>query len=87
MQTTVNKLAEQGVRVRCLALGGVDLTTPAGKTMVIEAVAQFEKDLRGLPLQRRPRWTFRFTPTPGLWLSAVKNMSAAAEPSRSSPRA
>jgi putative DNA-invertase from lambdoid prophage Rac len=50
VQTTVNKLAEQGVRVRCLALGGVDLTTPAGKTMgVIAAVAQFEKDLRGLP--------------------------------------
>ena len=47
VQTTVNKLAEQGVRVHCLALGGVDLTSPAGKmTMgVIAAVAQFEKDL------------------------------------------
>ncbi len=46
--TTVNKLTEQGVRVHCLALGGVDLTSPAGKmTMgVIAAVAQFEKDLR-----------------------------------------
>jgi putative DNA-invertase from lambdoid prophage Rac len=47
VQTTVNKLAKQGVRVYCLALGGVDLTSPAGKmTMgVIAAVAQFEKDL------------------------------------------
>jgi putative DNA-invertase from lambdoid prophage Rac len=47
VQTTVNKLAKQGVRVHCLALGGVDLTSPAGKmTMgVIAAVAQFEKDL------------------------------------------
>jgi putative DNA-invertase from lambdoid prophage Rac len=47
VQTTVNRLAELGVRVHCLALGGVDLTSPAGKmTMgVIAAVAQFEKDL------------------------------------------
>ena len=47
VQTTVNKLAKQGVRVHCLALGGVDLTSPAGTmTMgVIAAVAQFEKDL------------------------------------------
>ena len=36
-----------GVRVHCLALGGVDLTSPAGKmTMgVINAAAQFERDL------------------------------------------
>ncbi len=36
-----------GVRVHCLALGGVDLTSPAGKmTMgVINAVAEFERDL------------------------------------------
>jgi putative DNA-invertase from lambdoid prophage Rac len=36
-----------GVRVHCLALGGVDLTSPAGRmTMqVINAVAEFEKDL------------------------------------------
>jgi putative DNA-invertase from lambdoid prophage Rac len=36
-----------GVRVHCLALGGVDLTSPAGKmTMgVIAAVAEFERDL------------------------------------------
>ena len=47
VQTTVKRLDEMGVRVHCLALGGVDLTSPAGKmTMgVIAAVAQFEKDL------------------------------------------
>ena len=44
---TVEMLAETGVRVHCLALGGVDLTSPAGRmTMsVINAVAQFERDL------------------------------------------
>jgi putative DNA-invertase from lambdoid prophage Rac len=47
VQQTVAKLAKEGVRVRCLVLGGVDLTSPAGRmTMgVIAAVAQFEKDL------------------------------------------
>jgi len=45
--STVAKLADMGVRVHCLALGGVDLTSAAGKmTMgVINAVAQFERDL------------------------------------------
>jgi putative DNA-invertase from lambdoid prophage Rac len=45
--TTVDRLAKAGVRVHCLALGGVDLTSPAGRmTMgVINAVAQFERDL------------------------------------------
>jgi putative DNA-invertase from lambdoid prophage Rac len=45
--TTVEKLATLGVKVHCLALGGVDLTSPAGRmTMgVINAVAQFERDL------------------------------------------
>nr|WP_294506313.1 recombinase family protein [uncultured Rhodopila sp.] len=45
--TTVEKLASMGVRVHCLALGGVDLTSPPGRmTMsVINAVAQFERDL------------------------------------------
>ncbi len=44
---TVAKMEATGVRVHCLALGGVDLTSPAGKmTMgVIAAVAQFERDL------------------------------------------
>ena len=41
------KLENIGIRVHCLALGGVDLTSSAGKmTMnVINAVAQFERDL------------------------------------------
>jgi putative DNA-invertase from lambdoid prophage Rac len=44
---TVKRLGKAGVRVHCLALGGVDLTSPAGKmTMqVIGAVAEFERDL------------------------------------------
>mgnify|MGYP000095926440 FL=1 len=46
VRATVEKLAQNGVRVHCLALGGVDLTSPAGKmTMsVIAAVAEFERD-------------------------------------------
>ncbi len=60
VQTTVKRLDETGVRVHCLALGGVDLTSPAGKmTMgVIAAVAQFERDLlieRTLSGQARAR--------------------------------
>ena len=44
---TVEVLAERGIKVHCLALGGVDLTSPAGKmTMqVLGAVAEFERDL------------------------------------------
>lgn len=47
VRATVEALTEIGVRVHCLALGGVDLTSPAGKmTMgVIAAVAEFERDL------------------------------------------
>ena len=47
VQQTVHRLAEMGVRVHCLALGGADLTSSAGKmTMgVLTAVAQFERDL------------------------------------------
>lgn len=47
VRATVDALAGVGVRVHCLALGGVDLTSPAGKmTMqVIAAVAEFERDL------------------------------------------
>lgn len=47
VRATVEKLAGMGVRVHCLALGGVDLTSAAGKmTMgVIAAVAEFERDL------------------------------------------
>ena len=44
---TVAKLADLGVRVHCLALGGVDLASSTGKlTMnVINSVAEFERDL------------------------------------------
>lgn len=47
VRSTVEQLAASGVRVHCLALGGVDLTSAAGKmTMqVIAAVAEFERDL------------------------------------------
>ncbi len=47
VRSTVELLAERGVRVHCLALGGVDLTSAAGKmTMgVLCAVAEFERDL------------------------------------------
>ena len=47
VRVTVEQFAKSGVRVHCLALGGVDLTSPAGKmTMqVIAAVAEFERDL------------------------------------------
>ncbi len=47
VQSTVQRLEGMGIKVHCLALGGVDLTSPAGKmTMtVLAAVAQFERDL------------------------------------------
>lgn len=47
VRSTVEGLASRGIRVHCLALGGVDLGSPAGKmTMqVINAVAEFERDL------------------------------------------
>lgn len=47
LRSTVDRLSEEGIRVHCLALGGVNLTSPAGRmTMqVIAAVAEFERDL------------------------------------------
>lgn len=47
VRQTVEHLASAGIRVHCLALGGVDLTSAAGKmTMqVLGAVAEFERDL------------------------------------------
>ncbi|MFP5435047.1 MAG: recombinase family protein [Alphaproteobacteria bacterium] len=47
VRSTVEGMAADGIRVHCLALGGVDLTSAAGKmTMgVIAAVAEFERDL------------------------------------------
>ncbi len=47
VRSTVEALADRGIRIHCLALGGVDLTSPAGRmTMqVLNAVAEFERDL------------------------------------------
>lgn len=47
VRQTVEQLAATGIRVHCLALGDVDLTSAAGKmTMqVLGAVAEFERDL------------------------------------------
>lgn len=47
VRSTVEHLQAVGVKVHCLALGGVDLTSAAGRmTMqVLGAVAEFERDL------------------------------------------
>jgi putative DNA-invertase from lambdoid prophage Rac len=47
VRSTVEALAANGIKVHCLALGSLDLTSAAGKmTMqVISAVAEFERDL------------------------------------------
>ncbi len=47
VRSTAEQLEEANIRLHCLALGGVDLTSAAGKmTMaVITAVAEFERDL------------------------------------------
>lgn len=47
VRATVEKLAGLGVKVHCLALGGTDLTSSAGKMVmgVISAMAEFERDL------------------------------------------
>ncbi|WP_246795463.1 recombinase family protein [Burkholderia perseverans] len=47
VRATVEDLAGRGIRIHCLALGGVDLTSAAGRmTMqVLNAVAEFERDL------------------------------------------
>lgn len=47
VSATVAKLEKSGIKVHCLALGGVDLTSSSGKmTMgVINAVAEFERNL------------------------------------------
>ncbi|MDH2434752.1 recombinase family protein [Pokkaliibacter sp. MBI-7] len=47
VRATIELLAEDGIHVHCLALGGADLTSPAGRMtmMVMNAVAEFERDL------------------------------------------
>jgi putative DNA-invertase from lambdoid prophage Rac len=44
---TVKRLKDAGIRVHCLALGGVDLTSSAGKMImgVIATMAEFERDI------------------------------------------
>lgn len=92
--STVNMLEEAGIRVHCLALGGVDLTSTAGKlTMgVINAVAQFERDLliertqsglkrakaEGKTLGRRPKLTAEQQDVVRQNISAGKSISAIA---------
>jgi putative DNA-invertase from lambdoid prophage Rac len=63
---TVGRLEKLGVRVHCLALGGADLTSSAGKMVmgVLATVAQFERDLiiertqAGLARARKAGTTF-----------------------------
>lgn len=47
VRATVERLAGEGVRVHCLALGGADLTSSAGKMImgIVSAMAEFERDL------------------------------------------
>jgi putative DNA-invertase from lambdoid prophage Rac len=47
VSTTVAKIEKMGIKVYCLAIGGVDLTSSAGKMTMgaINAFAQFERDL------------------------------------------
>ena len=47
VRSTAELLEKANIRLHCLALGGVDLTSPAGKmTMgIITVVAEFERDL------------------------------------------
>lgn len=72
--TTVKELAEVGVRVHCLALGGVDLTSSAGMmTMnVLNAVAQFERDL----IRERTQSGLETTKAKGTVLGRPSKLSA-----------
>lgn len=47
VRATVELLTGIGVKVHCLALGGVDLTSPSGKMImsVLSSVAELERDL------------------------------------------
>lgn len=47
VRATVDLLAAAGIRVHCLALGGADLTSSAGRMLmgVIASFAEFERDL------------------------------------------
>lgn len=94
VSSTVKALADEGVRVYCLALGGVDLASSAGTmTMnVLNAVAQFERDLliertqsglrraksEGKVLGRRPSLTDSQKQEVRVALSSGKSISAIA---------
>jgi putative DNA-invertase from lambdoid prophage Rac len=45
--TVVKRLAEEGIKVHCLQLGGTDLTSPSGKMIsgLLNVFAEFERDL------------------------------------------
>ena len=77
VRATVEQLARDNVRVHCLALGGVDLTSAAGKmTMsVISAVAEFERDL----LIERTQAGLRRAKTEGKKLGRPRAMTEAEE--------
>ena len=77
VRATVESLATEGVRVHCLALGGMDLTSPAGKmTMgVINAVAEFERDL----LIERTQWGLARAKASGKTLGRPSALSIAAQ--------
>lgn len=47
VRATIDPLANRRIRIHCLALGGVDLTSAAGRVamQVLNAVAEFERDL------------------------------------------
>lgn len=81
---TVRALAALGVRVHCLAVGGVDLTSSTGKlTMgVINAVAEFERDL----LVERTQAGLRRARAEGKRIAARELDARAARRSRPAPR-
>lgn len=75
IRTTVERLTNDGVKVYCLALGGMDLTSSTGKLnmAMISAFAEFERDqivertnaglarakAKGVKMGRRPSLTER----------------------------
>jgi putative DNA-invertase from lambdoid prophage Rac len=73
VSSTVAKLEKIGIKVHCLALGGIDLTSSAGKmTMgVINAFAQFERDL----LIERTQSGLAMAKTKGIILGRPKVLS------------
>lgn len=74
---TVEQLEAMGVRVHCLALGGADLTSPAGKMImgVLAAMAEFERDL----LVERTQAGLQRAKTQGKTLGRPRALSGAQE--------